>query len=102
MQQCCEEFNKTYAKQISTKAVRPLGKDFVQRVRTNKFKVISARIAQFCDFLNIDTSEHLTYTSVIQTEIHLVEEVIKNNPSFEKDIKDLLRNIVNLTRSGAR
>jgi len=54
IRECVSRFNERYAKDIINKTMEPLNKDFLQRLRRNKFEVVSKRVRDICLFLEID------------------------------------------------
>jgi hypothetical protein len=93
LRKCCEAFNAEYSAEI--KAGFPcLDKDFVQRIKNNNFEINSERVSKLCDFLNIDVPKHQSQEeSKLKQEFLQIEAAVQSNPSIEKQIRGLLKNI---------
>lgn len=87
--ECCNYYNSR------SKRPNRLQKDFVHRVKKNNFSVISQRVVDLCDFLEIESNEK-SFNYRLQKEIEAVERVVQRNPMIESKIKDLLKNIVEI------
>lgn len=101
---CCEAFNKANAEKISRSEILAIDKDFVQRIRRNKFQVVTTRVSDLCDFLKIDIREESNLVNhPFLKEFHVLEEVVKHNPKLEKKLRTLLSNVAEvLTLNEAR
>jgi len=96
---CCISYNAMYSKEIKGKALAEMKKDFVHRIRKNRFSVVSKRVASLCDFLGINLEMEKTSSFHLQKEIENIEQVIRKNPSIEIKIKDLLKNVADLAEA---
>lgn len=95
VRQCCETFNQENLASIRNGTIVPLDKDFVQRVKSGKFKVLSARIIRFCSFLGLDLSRnHLETEGFLKEEIKSFEDVILKKPHLADSVKVLLRSLL--------
>lgn len=86
---CCQAYN------AAQKGSKPLQKDFVQRIRKNKFSVISDRVVDLCRFLQIETDRPARVIK-LQQELEAVEALLKSNPSLEPKVKKLLNNLLDI------
>jgi diphthamide synthase subunit DPH2 len=94
VRKCSESFNINYLDEIKTFKVSAMDKDFIQRVKQNKFKVVNNRVLNLCDFLNINLKdERKSFEYILSDEFHAIEVAIRKNPSIEKQIRELLVNI---------
>ena len=93
---CCNEFNKLHHGAINSGRIKKLDKDFVQRIRSNHFSVVSDRVRSLCEFLEIDLEESKMGVSRLKDEMEIVERAILKNPKVEHKVKDLLRNIADI------
>jgi hypothetical protein len=72
VRKCAEAFNCWASEQSIELTV---DKDFVQRVKSNKFKIQNDRVLKLCDFLNIPSREENTPNAI--------------NGRFKKELKEL-------------
>jgi diphthamide synthase subunit DPH2 len=94
VRKCSESFNINYLDKIRTSNISAMDKDFIQRVKQNKFKVVNKRVLLLCDFLNINLKrENTSFEYILSDEFHAIEVAIRKNPSIEKQIRELLANI---------
>lgn len=94
VRRCCEAFNIKYLEKIETSEMVPMDKDFIQRVKQNKFEVVNRRVSNLCDFLKINLDrEQKPFKNTLSDEFYALEIAIQNNPKLEKTIKELLANI---------
>ncbi len=87
LEKICDDYNSMYSKEISQRTVRPLNKDFVSRLRNNRFKVRSERVLLFCDFLGINLNKEKSQIAVIEQQAKELELFIrkqKNAPELEE------------------
>ena len=98
---CCNEFNQLNQKQISLREMKKLDKDFIQRIRKNKFSVVTKRVIDFCEFLKIDihASSH-DEKPYFKQELSVFENAIKINPQLESKIRNLLKNVAEIAFLG--
>ncbi|WP_445493451.1 hypothetical protein [Photorhabdus sp. SF281] len=76
-------------------------KDFVQRVRTGRFKSFTPRVAKLCDFLDIDQPqlvEHVTQSDELRKKIHTIDSLIRDDQILLKKVSKLLDDITELLR----
>lgn len=101
---CCKAFNLANAERIKRSEITSMDKDFLQRVRSNKFQVVTKRVSDLCDFLKIDLGKNIDQkTSAFLTEFRALEDVVKNNPKLELTLRNLLLNVAEvLTINEAR
>lgn len=101
---CCEAFNYEHAEKIARSEISAMDKDFIQRVRRNKFQVVTTRVSDLCDFLKIDLREKSNpINHPFIKEFHVLEDVVKHNPKLEQKLRALLSNVAEvLTLNGAR
>jgi len=75
---------------------KPLDKDFIQRIKSNRFEVISDRVLILCDYLNIDTHISSDKYKSLQEEFSMLERLARSNPQIENKLKSLLSNFADL------
>ncbi len=102
VRRCAQEFNNAFAQEIINGGVEKLDKDFVQRVRMNKFRVVSERVVKLCAFLNIPTANSVAYPplSFCQKEILTLDRISRENPHLKKGIKRLLQSVLDVVGQG--
>ncbi|MDO6426563.1 hypothetical protein Q4489_06030 [Thalassotalea sp. 1_MG-2023] len=99
LRKCCEAFNSAYKEDIAN-GFPALDKDFVQRVKKNKFEVSSKRVVKLCDFLGIDVSTfNESVEPKLKREFLQIESAIQRNPSIEQQIRGLLKHIAKIANS---
>ncbi|MES2013994.1 MAG: hypothetical protein V4445_09590 [Pseudomonadota bacterium] len=101
---CCDAFNREHALQIARSEFLAMDKDFIQRVRNNKFQVVTTRVSNLCDFLKVDIREQSNPVNhPFIKEFHVLENVVRQNPKLEHKLRALLSNVADvLTLNGAR
>lgn len=72
VRKCAEAFNYWSSEQSIGLTI---DKDFVQRVKSNKFRIQNDRVLRLCDFLNIPSREENTPNAI--------------NGRFKKELKEL-------------
>lgn len=96
LRQCCDAFNRKYKADIET-GFPPLDKDFVQRIKTNNFKVSNQRVVKLCDFLGVDVStSNIPREPKLRREFLQIEDAIQGNPALENQVRGLLKNIAQI------
>lgn len=98
---CSERFNNKYRYQIDVGECQPMTKDFVQRVRTGRFKSFTPRVAKLCDFLDIDQTqpvEHVLQSDELRRKIHTIDNLIRDDQVLLKKVSKLLDDITELLR----
>jgi len=100
VRECSEAFNLAYASEIRDGRKKQMTKDAVHRIRNNRFEVINERVANLCDFLNIEIENQLTNKDQkhsiqsLQKEFEMVEKIVKTKPELEKTVRSFLKNLV--------
>ncbi|QNT60006.1 hypothetical protein AABM17_772 [Neisseria musculi] len=92
LRDCVDTYNRKYQDDIANNIKAPLNKDFIQRVRSGKCKVISRRVVDLCVFLQIDPYDQLSEVSAIQ-ELKDIENLIRQYPVLESGLLRLLKDI---------
>ena len=99
LRKCCDGFNSKYKADIEAGSP-PLDKDFVQRIKKNKFEVSSKRVSKLCDFLGISVSTTNAPRELkLRKEFLQIEDAIQGNPELERQVRGLLRNITQLANT---
>ncbi|QMT36482.1 hypothetical protein [Neisseria wadsworthii] len=98
LRDCVDTYNRKYQDDITNNIKAPLNKDFIQRVRSGKCKVISRRVVDLCIFLQIDPYEQSGEASAIQ-ELKDIENLIRQYPVLESGLLRLLQDIHRLLES---
>lgn len=95
LRMCCEEFNQKHKRQIKGGSVEALNKDFLSRIRQNKFDIVSERVFLLCYFLNIslDLRDH-KIKDTFNKEFTKLNQLVSKNPKIEKKLKSLLNNLI--------
>lgn len=88
LRSCCSYFNARYYKEIESGDVVKLDKDFVQRITSNQFKVISLRVVKLCEFLNVDLEIKQSKGSLFMKEFSQFDEIVESNPELEIKLKN--------------
>lgn len=92
IRECVNLYNNRYLKKIKKGEKQLLNKDFIQRVRYKKYKVVSQRIIDLCIFLDIDPYEH-SKQSAIYPELENIKNLIHKHPEFRDHLSNLIQNI---------
>ncbi|PPK75918.1 hypothetical protein B0F87_1045 [Methylobacter tundripaludum] len=100
LRRCCDLFNKRFGEEIAAKRIKPITKDFVQRVKSNRFEVITPRVAKLCELLEINLLEASSQKNQFIQEMMLIEKVVKQRPELELQVKKLLVNIADIALQG--
>lgn len=99
LRECAEAFNEANLADIEQGKIRLMTKDVVHRVRKNDFEVINDRVAELCNFLNIDIQhspkdkarDNASFELIEEFEV--VERIIQRKPELRKTIKSFLNNL---------
>lgn len=98
LRECVSLYNQAYEKDISAGKKTPLNKDFIQRLRSGKCKVVSLRVLQLCSFLDIDPYERVL-SGAVTRELEYLENLIQQKPELEKHLVSLVRGLGELAKS---
>ena len=100
LRECVDLYNQTYAEDISKQRKRALNKDFVQRIRSGKCKVVSSRVVDLCAFLGVETHEkaELGTTDKVSRELKNIENLIHQHPFLENSMVKLLQDVIRLAK----
>ncbi|GHA70390.1 hypothetical protein GCM10009007_08910 [Formosimonas limnophila] len=91
---CANAFNLRHSGEIKGKGWKKIDKDFVQRICSNQFSVVTPRVSNLCAFLKIDLGAQPTpERSVFTNEIAALDRVVQHNPDLEKTLRSLLLNV---------
>ncbi|MCO4311335.1 hypothetical protein [Pectobacterium versatile] len=99
---CSNEFNNKFKHLIDTGECHSMTKDFVQRVRTGRFKVFTPRVAKLCDFLDIDQTQFAGRNSMsdeLRKKMQMIDNLIRNDRTLQKKVSRLLDDITELLRA---
>ena len=101
---CSDAFNLARQDEICSKKIEAMDKDFIQRIRSNKFKVVTERVSNLCDFLGIDINKKPpSIQNVFINEFDVLQKIVLSNPEMEKKLRSLLSNVADvLTLNGAK
>lgn len=97
IRKCCQQYNLSKKNEIHNCIIKPLDKDFVQRVKNNRFSLISDRVLELCDFLEINTYDKSNkFSNSLQEEFAAIENLIQKRPILEDKLKKLLTDFTDL------
>ncbi|MCM7773473.1 hypothetical protein M8S83_15315 [Enterobacter asburiae] len=101
---CSEEFNRKFRHRIDAGECHPMTKDFVQRVRSGRFKVFTPRIAKLCDFLSVDQTRFVQHdTDTLSDELHrkmqVIDNLVRDDQTLQKKVSRLLDDITELLKA---
>lgn len=98
VRRCAEAFNDWASEQSINLAI---DKDFVQRVKSNKFKIQNNRVLKLCDFLNIPSREKNTpNASNCRFKKELKElELLASNEEMTKIIGAVLKDVIHVIKT---
>ncbi|KYK82850.1 hypothetical protein SC936_00270 [Aggregatibacter actinomycetemcomitans serotype e str. SC936] len=96
---CVTQFDSFYSSAIRNGEIMPLNKDFIQRVRKGKYKVVTNRIIQLCKFLHINPYETPS-SKIAISELRNIEKLICEHPELEKRIAQFLHEAYSLVKYG--
>lgn len=101
---CADAFNLRHSDEIQNNGWKRMDKDFVQRICTNKFSVVTQRVSNLCTFLKIDLENQQAPTpNSFSKEFDVLEKVVQNNPNLVQTLRALLSNVADaLTLNGAK
>ena len=97
LRECVDLYNKTYAKEIGSLLKLPLNKDFIQRVKSGRCKVVSLRMVDLCEFLRVDPYEKPSTEVAIQ-ELRNIENLIRQHPILASSLITLMQDVSNLIK----
>lgn len=95
VRECVDLYNNQHLIEIKKGEKVLLNKDFIQRVRYKKYKVVSQRIIDLCIFLEIDPFEHCSQ-SANYPELEKIKKLIHRHPEFRNHLSNLIQNIYDL------
>ena len=95
VRECVDLYNRKYINEIKIGKKSLLNKDFIQRVRSKKYKVVSQRIIDLCFFLEIDPFEP-SNQSTNYPELEKIKILIHKHPEFRNHFISLIQNICDL------
>lgn len=101
---CANAFNLRHSDEIENHSWKKMDKDFVQRICTNKFSVVTPRVSNLCVFLEVDLENQspLIHSSLMN-EFNVLDRVVQHNPDLEKTLRALLSNVAHvLTLNGVK
>ncbi|PIT20695.1 hypothetical protein [Snodgrassella communis] len=101
LRECVDIYNNRYINEISNGEKSLLNKDFIQRVRSRKYKVVSQRIIDLCIFLEIDPFEHSSQLPNYP-ELEKIENLIHEHPEFRNHLSNLIQNICDFANDTLR
>ncbi|MEI7190310.1 MULTISPECIES: hypothetical protein [Pectobacterium] len=99
---CSKEYNNRYRCQIDTGECQSMTKDFVQRVRTGRFKSFTPRVSKLCDFLSIDQTQFVSRTTIsdeLRRKMQMIDSLVQSDQALQKKVSRLLDDITELLRS---
>ena len=84
----------------------PMNKDFISRAKNNGFKVVSPRVLDLCELLDVNPYEVSAKTinknqvedpfEHLKKEFEKVEKIVRKRPDLEKKVKTILRSIADI------
>lgn len=93
IRECVNNYNKQRDIDKNLQEAPKLNKDFLLRVKNNKFEVANVRVAKLCDYLDIPINV-TSPRKIFQSEFERVEALVDGNPQLREHIGTLLGNIV--------
>lgn len=87
LENICNDYNSMYLKEIQKGKRKPLNKDFISRLRNNRFKVRSKRVLFFCEFLGVEPNKKESQPTILEQQVRELTLFIrkqKNAPEFEE------------------
>ncbi|WP_392562261.1 hypothetical protein RHO12_01885 [Orbus sturtevantii] len=104
IRECVRRFNEKHAQDIINNTIEPLNKDFLQRLRRNKFEVVSKRVRDICLFLEIDlgTRQSIKLRSSLTDQFMKFEQMLMVHPELEEKITRLLTNVTDVFYVGSQ
>lgn len=100
VRECVDKFNRLHGKAIKKGEEQKLNKDFVQRVRSNRFSVVSKRIDALCRFLEIDIYCFAPSVQHLTNEFISLDQVVIDNPKIKQAVKSLLQGVLSVINQG--
>lgn len=104
--ECVEAFDNRYKTEIEEGEKSPMNKDFISRAKNDGFKVVSQRVLDLCEFLDVNPYEADTKTTGmgqaedpfghLKKEFEKVEQIVRKRPDLEKKVKTILRSIADI------
>lgn len=76
-----------------------LNKDFLLRIKNNKFEIANQRVSVLCDFLEIELEPQIPSQEHFQKEFERVASLIASKPHLKAQVRILLEGIVELAES---
>lgn len=93
IRECVNNYNKQRIKDQNLQKAPELNKDFLLRIKNNKFEVINERVSKLCDYLEIPINK-TSPRKIFQKEFEKVEALVEGNPQLREHVGNLLSNIV--------
>lgn len=94
---CADAFNLKHSSEIMSDGWKKMDKDFVQRICTNKFSVVTPRVSNLCAFLDVDLHKDPNPAdSVFIKEFNVLETAIQRNPNLVHTLRALLSNVADV------
>ncbi|MBP4046273.1 hypothetical protein LQR30_22025 [Chromobacterium piscinae] len=93
---CVSFYNAKRKLDPSYTSLPDLNKDFLLRVKNNKFDVMNERIVKLCIFLDIDLEKAPNHYSPLREEFDRVEALLKGQPHLERQLSTMLNSIADL------
>lgn len=101
LRDCSNSFNIEYKNEIDAGKIRPMTKDFVQRVRSGQFRDFTSRVAKLCEFLDVkqmhSSTEAIT-SDELRRKILLIDSLIRDDQVLLKKVSRLLDDITDLLK----
>ena len=104
--ECVEAFDSRYKTEIAKGEKSPMNKDFISRAKNNGFKVVSPRVLDLCELLDVNPYEVSAKTinknqvedpfEHLKKEFEKVEKIVRKRPDLEKKVKTILRSIADI------
>ena len=95
LRECVKLYNYKRLTSDKLQEQPPLNKDFLYRIKKNKFEVANQRVAQICDFLEINLKESTgEHRKIFENEFQRVELLVTQNPNLKKQVQNLLNSVL--------
>ncbi|SBS33363.1 hypothetical protein MSP8886_02730 [Marinomonas spartinae] len=106
LSECVEAFDSRYDAEIAKGKKLPMNKDFISRAKNGGFKVVSRRVLDLCELLDVNPYEtdkkmiNMDQVEVpfgqLKKEFENVEKIVRKRPDLEKKVKIILRSIADI------
>lgn len=99
LEKCVHDFNTFYKNELQNSLFNPINKDFIQRIKSCKYKVVNDRVVRLCRYLSINPYEEIQNQHVIKPlndEFAKVEKLVLQKPELTAQVCNLLQSIIKI------